>query len=200
MSRYGDGDGGEEYNNATDLWRKTMELALLGKRGRKALGELREALLALPEKRLISRALCTVGVKEKLTRAAELHPTERHDLYPFFQLEELVEEQGPGVCAVGAYVWWKTMKANDMTPEQAFATMPVLADFDHDIDETVGAGQNYGLTFSLAWNLAYTNDETFGDLTPESRYERFLSWIDEQLAKPPLVGRPKLPSLELLAV
>jgi hypothetical protein len=77
VSRFGDydGDGDDEFNgNGWAMWQKRAELALRGKRGRKALAELRDALMALPEKRLIEGALCTVGVGDRLER----DPEDRH--------------------------------------------------------------------------------------------------------------------------
>lgn len=38
------------------------------------------------------------------------------------------------------------------------------------------------MAFTLAWELAYRNDETFRDKTPEERHAAFVAWIDEQLA------------------
>ena len=46
-------------------WQRNMRAALKGKRGRAALRALREALMALPEHRLITSAACTVGGVDK---------------------------------------------------------------------------------------------------------------------------------------
>jgi len=43
-------------------------------------------------------------------------------------------------------------------------------------------GEGAGMTFTLAWELAYRNDETYRALTPEERWERFVGWIDTELA------------------
>lgn len=194
MSRFGDYDGdGDDSANGGDLWTARARMALEGKRGRKALTDLREALLALPEKRLIEGALCTVGIDDRLASMPER--TERvndwtGEAYSYRNfardpLEEYVEEhqgQPEGVCAIGAYIWHQKVKAG-MDPSEAFASMPVGAEGEY---ETTEAGVAAGLTFTLAWTIANNNDERWGSLTPEQRHASFLAWIDGVLAKPPL--------------
>jgi hypothetical protein len=103
VSRIGEG-------NEWAFWAHRAKQAQSSKRGLRAFAELREALLALPEKRLIARALCTAA----LQKAA---------------LESLAAEQRAGV----------------------------------------------------------------GDLSPEQRFDYFLTWIDKRLATAVLV-----PSHDLL--
>jgi len=205
VSRFGDYDGdGDERFNGGDLWTHRAHLALSGKRGRAALAELRAALLALPEKRLIEGALCTVGIHDKIeavpaTRIVagqhgpqagflegpfEVENYERSELTDFLSYD-YNRNQGEGVCAIGAYVWWQKVKAG-MGPEEAFAAM----DVGTDESATTDAGTAAGLTFTLAWELANRNDEQYGGLTPEGRYSAFLRFIDKELAAPPL-ERPK---------
>lgn len=213
MSRFGDYDGdGEDYANGGDLWTARARMALEGKRGRAALADLRDALLALPEKRLISRALCTVDMDTRVTTELErTYPIEswmngptrgetveerlaRRQAYIHHDRQELVElaaEQGSGVCAIGAYVWWQKVKGG-MAPDEAFAALPTIADVEGSGDyDTAEAGQQAGLTWTLAWQLAYRNDEAWEALTPEHRYVEFLAWIEQQLAKPPLRRAPR---------
>ena len=45
-------------------------------------------------------------------------------------------------------------------------------------------GKSAGMTFTLAWELAYRNDEMFGDMSPEERHAAFVRWIDKQLGAP----------------
>jgi len=170
MSRFDDYDCDEYYPNQADLWHANVKRALAGKRGKKALAELREALRALPEKRLIEGALCTVGDK----RIENAGPYSRDDLLA------KVERDGEGVCAVGAYVWFKKVKAG-MDPQQAFEELPTLLDVDGGDWETAEAGKHAGMTFTLASTLAYRNDQSFEGMTPERRYEAFMEWLDEKL-------------------
>lgn len=181
MSRFGEWDYEEPFPNAAALWQANVSRALKGRRGRKALAELREALRALPEKKLIEGALCTVGSEK---RAARLN-------YSGDELREKVERDGEGVCAVGAYVWFKRVKAG-ADPQEAFDSLPTLLDVDGGEWETAEAGKQAGLTYTLATTLAYRNDASYEDMTPEERYEKFMAWLDEQLtgASSPVPGDP----------
>jgi hypothetical protein len=162
MSRFGDWDGDEDFQNQGYFWMKRAQLALEGKRGRKALVELREALMALPEPRLIEGAFCE----------------------PKRDGNRIV---GGEVCAVGAYAWYKKVKAG-MDPVEAFGSLPHIGDdeFYGGSIETARAGRDAGLTYTLAWELGDMNDETFAGLTPEERHAAFIRFIDKELARPPL--------------
>ena len=178
MSRYGDdADYDNSFPNENALWHANAERALKGKRGRRALRDLREALMALPEHRLIEGALCTVNPEKRLAWLAEGTWARRG-------LAEHFEEGGaPGVCAVGALLWHRKVKAG-MDPAEAFDSLPTLPDSDYGLDDTARlAVKDAGLVFSLAWNLAYRNDETYEAVTPEERYAAFLEWIDAELAE-----------------
>ena len=197
MSRFNDYDdyeGEPEQILAQGRWEHNARVALKGKRGRKALQDLREALMALPEHRLVEGAVCTVGAEQRrATIAAEeraiwerMDPRWRPaepDLEGVQDLDALVRSEGEGVCAVGALVWHRKVKAG-MDPAEAFASLPDLADEGTDaLAETAHlAKEQAGLTFTLAWELAYRNDETFSRMTPEERWTAFVAWIDAELA------------------
>ena len=215
MSRYSDYDdyeGEPEQILAQGRWEHNARVALKGKRGRKALRDLREALMALPEHRLISGALCTVGgvdarlplmtdadIEREAARcanpdsgevdeaarniahsAAVTRADERHALR-----EAIDRDGGEGVCAIGAYAWHKLVRGG-MAPAEAFAALPTVHDNDPDggdlMGETAEAGRAAGLVFTLAWELAYRNDETYDHITPEERWTAFVAWIDQELA------------------
>lgn len=166
MSRFSDWDGEEDFPNQAEFWWKRAQLALEGRRGRKALAALREALLALPEPRLIESALCKPIVEDGAVVGGE-------------------------VCVIGAYLWHQKVKAG-MDPVAAFASLPDVRGDDEDDYcgqagvETAKAGRAAGLTYTLAYELAFQNDEDYSGYTPEERHAHFLEWIDAQLAKPPL--------------
>lgn len=130
------------------LWQATLSRSLASRRGQEALAELEEALVNLPAPRL----------------------TEGH----------LVTDDGD-VCAVGAYVAQRRAKAEGVTIAQAVAALtPDHNDpwgGDEDPWETAEAGRAAGLTYSVAWHLAYLNDEKWGGTTPEKRYEQMLAWV-----------------------
>lgn len=173
MSRGSDYDYDESFPNEAAFWNQRAKLARTSKRGKRALSELREALLALPERKLIEGALSTKGnVLDRCDHAWQREDVQHH-----------VERQGEGVCAVGAFIWHKKVRAG-MSADEAFDSLPVLTDGDSSLWETAEEGQKAGLTLTLAYLLADRNDETYRDCTPEERYERFLAWIDKELAAP----------------
>jgi hypothetical protein len=200
MSRYDDYDYDGDYA-ALDAgrWERNSRAALKSKRGRKALAEIREALLALPEKRLIEGAVCTVGGPERVPEVTE----EEIGKYPSLgsraswlredralreelrrQVAGSVERQGPGVCVNGALLWHRKVKAG-MSPGEAFAALPTVIAYDDGdpMNQTARlAEREAGVAFTLAWELAYRNDETYRGKTPEERYAAFLAWIDAELA------------------
>ncbi len=201
MSRFNDYDdyeGEPEQILAQGRWEHNARVALKGKRGRQALRDLREALMALPEHRLIEGAVCTVGVEQR--KAARLAAAEREkadydrryaaewgplalDTAAVNELGRHVEHDGEGVCAVGAIAWYRKVKAG-MDPAEAFASLPDLADEGSDgLCETASLGQaEADLTYTLAWELAYRNDEIYARKTPEERWTAFVAWIDAELA------------------
>jgi hypothetical protein len=184
VSRFSDEYDDESwYPNAAALWSANVDRALRGKRGKKALREMREALLALPEHRLIAGALCTVKPEQRLERAV----TEAHSDYGKKWIQEdwkqEVEPQGGGVCAIGAYLWFKKVKAG-ADPQAAFDELPTLLGSHDGGYMTAELGRDAGLTFTLAQMLVWRNDQRYEGMTPEERFEAFVAWIDEQLADP----------------
>lgn len=198
MSRFTEGDYDDE-TWALDMgrWERNSRAALKSKRGRKALAEIREALLALPEKRLIEGALCTVGGAERIPEVTEAE-VDRYST-PLYratwvreecedlrrQVAESTGRQGAGVCVNGALLWHRLVK-DGMSPDEAFAALPTVisADDGDPLAETAHiAEKDAGIAFTLAWNLAYRNDETYRDKTPEERYAAFLAWIEAELAE-----------------
>jgi hypothetical protein len=181
MSRAGDGDE-EDFAGQADLWRANLERSLNGKRGRKALAELREALLALPERRLIANAFSTVGKEPEPIPA----PTEQDPYgsraWQARERNELLEAQGPGVCSVAAYVWHQRVKAG-ADPQQALVDLPLHPDFD-DPHATLDEGMRAGLNQYIAWELMWRNDDAYDHLTPEARWQAVVDWIDQQLSTP----------------
>lgn len=186
MSRFSDYDGEEGFPNQWEFWQANYERALRGRRGRKVLAELRDALMALPERKLIEGALCTVGARaeaEAEDAKARAEPDRRPNLHRWraADLREAIDSQGEGVCAIGAYLWHRQVRAG-MTPEDAFASLPRLVGEDADPVETALAARRAGVAMVLAWELARMNDETLARKTPEQRHAAFVDWIDQQLA------------------
>ena len=216
MSRFAEGDDDYDLIQLDQgRWERNSRATLKSKRGRAALREIRDALLALPEHRLIEGALCTVGGVDRVPeitdedvdqhiaglKEAGLWTSDRDDAgdrerVARFMREDRDEErqriarsagdQGCGVCVNGALIWYRKVKAG-ADPAEAFASLPTIADADDGdpMGETAGyASKEAGLAFTLAWNLAYRNDETYRDKTPEERYTAFLAWIENELGEP----------------
>jgi hypothetical protein len=176
---YGDyDDDGENFPNEYAFWVRRRDQVLSGKRGRSALAELREALMALPEKRLVMGAISTVSLAD---RAATLED----DQYLKRDILKKCAHEGPGVCAIGAYLWHKAVKAG-ADPEQAFHDLPVSADvLEEYLGDTARIGETAGLSYTLAYLLASRNDESYEDYTPEIRYQKFMGWLDQVLEPVP---------------
>ncbi len=102
------------------------------------------------------------------------------------KLADAIGENGgtEGVCLVGAYLWHRKVTLDGMDPAAAFADLPaVIGEDDEDpLTETAEMGQQAGMAYEMAWELAYRNDETYARMTPEERYTAFLAWIDAELA------------------
>lgn len=185
MSRVNTCDWEEDFPNEAEFWLANARRAMQGKRGTKALADLREALLHLPERRLVSGALSTASLRAHFESEPDEFPSSPDGTRRNWDKEQAlaaVERQGIGVCAVGAYCWWQEVKKG-VDPEVAMASLPVTADvLDHNLLPTISAGQQAGLTSYVAGNLADLNDETFAKCTPEQRYVKILAWLDKTLA------------------
>lgn len=174
MGRFADNEWDPEFPNQGAFLSHNYEQALHSKRGRKALAELREALMALPEHKLIYGSFCTVqGAKQRFD------DYEEDDYTP----DPIREGGGEGVCAVGAFAWYQKVKAGQ-DPVAAFDDLPTLFYEEEDPWETAYEGQKAGLSLQLAWRLGTMNDEKYESLTPEERWATFVHWIDDELAKP----------------
>lgn len=188
MSRGGTEDWEEDWPNQGAFWWHNAMRALKGTRGRKALAELREALLMLPEKRLVSGAISTAALAVDAEAMPDMRPgwDANATLVPNYAKKDALDkcaQEGIGVCAVGAYLLRKRVLELGETPEDAMRALPSASDIDCDLHETAELGKRAGLAYSLAWMLADRNDETYGECTPEGRYERFLTWIDTELSE-----------------
>jgi hypothetical protein len=212
VSRYQDRD--DDFDPlAYGRWQVNARRVLQSKRGRKALRDLRGALYALPERRLIASAMCTVGgadarapVMTAGQAAAEAAATadaygeedaaryaewsRRESQQGHDRLAGHIAEDGEGVCAVGAYAWWQLiLKGYD--PDVAFAMLPTLSldipreDGGGDLSDTAKAGEAHGLVYTLAAELAYRNDETYARLTSRQRWAAFTEWINVALGDHP---------------
>ncbi len=77
----------------------------------------------------------------------------------------------PSYCLVGLYAALKGAR-----PEH-------LALLGGEQD-TAEAGANAGITYTMAWEMGYQNDEMWWDETPEARWERALAWVRKHRQDP----------------
>jgi hypothetical protein len=163
MSRFEYDDDGEPHIT-WQMWQWNLDRALVSDKGQAKLREFREALLAVPGHRLVSDQIATL--------------------------------EGD-VCAIGAFAAYKrTLKGQPW----AEATADLNQEFHPVSDatwrrhsgrwevETDGFAtqelgmRECGLNSTLAWHLGQQNDEDFGHMSPEHRWQRTYDWVCEQLA------------------
>lgn len=153
MSRFTyDGDGDLPW----EMWARTMQNAVQGKRGQAILRELREALLALPQQRLIEGQIV----------------------------------DGGEVCALGCLARYRletngVLERGGREPIRSYGEFERFYRGEIDGGTCADAARAWGITFALAWRLAYANDEEgYGRETPEERWSRMLRWVESQIHSP----------------
>lgn len=149
-------------------WGGAKKAAFNGKRGQAFLKELEAALIALPSKRLIDRDWAAKGDVCTLG-ALDIHRmSERTGMN--WDAARLVV-QGQGVPADELELYW-----------------------DDQDDPAEFAQTRLGMTYTLAWEIIWENDQTyvpgsyvrgepFPVLTPEQRYARMLKWVHRKIDK-----------------
>ena len=172
MSRFEDYDGeGMPYA----LWEQVISRALGGRRGQEALAGLEEALLALPEPKLIEGHLahdgqvCAIGAYVAHRRAQREGVDMRAVVEAMSADLKCWCGHGRGAHVDGA-----------CTGKRWEGRLCGCTEFEVDYegpDETAAAGSAEGMRYTVAWHLASLNDETFREVTPEQRYERMLAWV-----------------------
>jgi hypothetical protein len=145
----------EDWPGQFELFQANCDRALHGPKGQRALRELEAALLALPEKRLVSGELvqpdgevCAVGALmlhraaiRGLSREAAIEWYSKIDPYA-------TDETATEYFGLPRLVAWKFVEQNDIMCDQRF---------DKETQRMI-------------------------DITPEERYERVLSWVRAQLS------------------
>lgn len=205
MSRFGEGE--EQFAGQYDLWQANAKRAIAGRRGQQALRDLEAALLELPSKRLIAGRLahhgevCAIGALVAHRRAAkgedrDVVLTELAGQIPVrceCGHSELDHVDLTGHCAGcdGARERFRThaLEAGrepdeDLLSRRYSCEAFIDGEYDDDGDgdwATVEAAKAVGVTYVLAWELAFANDERYSGLTPEQRYERTLAWVRDHL-------------------
>ncbi len=164
MSRFAwmdGGDGDDDTNLAMGRWMGRRKKVLEGKPGKEALADLREALLAMPHKRLIEGELCdgsdvcVIGAWI-YRRWVDSGTTPR-------KAWKALRSIGKGKEA-GEYAYWDNGSYEEWS-------------------RTIDIGhQELGITRTLAEVASEVNDEGAGyGCTPEVRYDKVLAWVEKRL-------------------
>lgn len=194
MSRFDfDGSDYEEmFPNQGALWHSNLTKAIKGRRGQRDLRTLEQALLELPQKRLIHGRLakgnevCAVAAyvvqrrvdkgEEREGVLAELRAAVRVECEVCWHYEDQHGENGCQRCAE------LLAQGNQWHVNHGVCGEFVDSESTDDYgDVTAQVGKRAGMTQTLAWQIGYMNDATFASLTPEGRYEAVLDWVREQL-------------------
>lgn len=174
MSRFNDdGEGGVPW----PLWETIVSNALGGRKGQQALADLEQALLALPEPKLINGHLAAEGSVCAIGALVAYKRAERESV----DLASIIDAMSAGVqCWCGhtrdKHVEGKCSGRYDNEKPCDCEGYEIDEDYESSW-ETVDAGTKVGLAGSIAWHLAYMNDETMWGATPEERHALMLAWV-----------------------
>lgn len=157
MSRFDSDDYDPQFPNEYDLWEANWQRHLHGAGGQKALCDLRDALLALPDKRLIRERLADESGCVCAVAAVALHRR---------------TNKGESRDAVIADL------AAKLVPDERWGEI----DAYEAEEQTMEVGMAVGLKRAMAVKLAYQNDQSYEE-TPEQRYERVLRWVESKIEK-----------------
>lgn len=143
----------EPYPNAAFLFQRSVENSINGKRGQALLREIEEALLMLPDKKLLASTVCEDGKVCALGAVAILRAIKNGQTYGIaaVELEYAAVNHGQG---------------NYEKEDKMFKFLKGLLDIKH----------------SLAWQLVFENDEG-NHPSPEMRYHRMLKWVQERIVR-----------------
>jgi hypothetical protein len=192
VSRYSDNEDGIPWG----MWEAIVGRALAGRRGQAAMAAMEAALLQLPAPRLAHGHLaadgtvCAVGALVAQARAAAQG----------VPLAEVVEAMNADVrcyCGHGRAqhaggrcmaARWRPYSTRRGEPLYGCSERCYCGEYEREmenLDSTSEVGMaEAGLGRTVAWHLAYLNDEQFHGATPEERYVLFLQYVRRAQGKP----------------
>jgi hypothetical protein len=157
----------EDYPGQFGLWEGNCDRQIRGKAGQAALRRLEAALLALPEKRLISHKLvdseaqvCAIGALAKAEGKLPEPEPWGDDEYD----EDDTAEFATDNLNVPRLVAWKVVYENDENNDYKYVTA------EGPERNPYGYGHNRGILLRV-------------EVTPEQRYERMLQWVQERIKR-----------------
>lgn len=171
MSRFQYDEGESDYPELHQgRWETNVRRTLLGKRGQAFLRDLEQALLVLPEPRLISGWLATPqGDCCALGALAAYHAQKQHPLLQCLGMRAAVQSVAVGL---GPASW------------SAYSQQALEA--GHDDDDpgySIDAGEALGLSRTMAERIGLLNDDDLAHLDPEGRWKQVLAWVRRWIAK-----------------
>lgn len=154
MSRVYAWEGDEPYPNAGELFQRSVDNAIAGRRGQALLREIEEALLMLPDKRLLAYTVCEDGKICTLGAVAILRAMKKGETFGIaaIELEVAAVKHGQG--------------HEDESKDKTFRYLKKLL----------------GIAGCLAWQLVFENDEAGGH-GPEGRYNHMLKWVQDRIIR-----------------
>lgn len=154
-------------NNSWTLWEGRVKKVLHGKPAQKYFIALEQALLDLPQKRLIAGDLCN-GLDVCAVGALALH-----------------EKRLSGVPMLKALIELKGLNA--------YISHSASGEFliEQESETALWYANDLGMTPTLAWLIVEANDELAGwKLSPEERYEFMLRWARARIFTTKLKDSP----------
>lgn len=186
----------EDYPGQFALWRGNLARSLASKKGQAALRDLRDALLALPTKRLIpyhiarNGEVCATGalvahrmVSLGQAREAALRALEDDSITcarEFCGHNRRAHQPGCGPCETYAGKGWTWVKPCEVWVEPS----DEYGEEDDEQGDTEAAATKVGVPKMVAWRIIELNDIELETVTPEQRYERVLAWAQRGLDDP----------------
>lgn len=174
MSRF---DSDNEEGMPWKLWEAVVSRALGGRKGQEALAAMESALVALPEQKLIEGHLASDGAVCAIGALVAAHKAKEEDV----DIAIIIEAMSAGVACYCGHK--RDVHISGVCQGKGWKDAPCYCDGTYEPEEsedsyeTVSAGRGVGLSNTVAWHLAYLNDEAFGGATPEQRYSKMLAWV-----------------------
>jgi hypothetical protein len=170
MGRFESEDESDNWQLDMGRWKHNFPLAINGKRGQRVLRDLEAALLALPERRLISGFLatpdgevCALGALVAARKGAESGKG--------------IREAAAELAAESGFCWGQV---NNVGPGE-YRWIRWDCEAEDDYERTLDAAKAIGVTQTLAWAIGDLNDESLAYTTPEQRWEEVLEWVRSRI-------------------
>lgn len=184
MSRFPEYEGDDEYAHlAWARYENNLRRAIAGKKGQRVLRDLRAALLALPERRLIEGDLATPAGEVCLIGALVAYKKAEANGVP-------VDVAARALADVDPEPW----DGYERDAETGRYTKTVVLPWDsrtykvshggEGTEHTIDAAVSVGVVKTLAWEMGSNNDDLWGRLTPEKRWEHALAWVEKRIVEP----------------